>query len=87
MKTKILDGKYIACVLSGQNVRGIAITDEEYEEIQAIASACPVAEDGFYYRLTTSMEWELVEMPAEETDPEATEDDYQTALREMGVNV
>jgi hypothetical protein len=46
-----------------------------------------VAPDGYYYRLTTDLKWELYELPIvkEETDNTATVEDYQNALTELGV--
>ena len=63
------------------------ISKEEYDRIKAIIDNRPTAPDGFAYRLTAELEWELYEMPAEEVEEEATAEDYQTALSEMGVEV
>lgn len=87
MKTKILDGNYISCILSGNDVRGIEVTAEEYNSILKIINNCPTAPEGFFYRLTDELEWELHERPVVEEDEEATTDDYQQALEEMGVEV
>lgn len=50
-----------------------AITKEEYDRIKAIIDSRPTAEDGFAYRLTADLEWELYEIPVSEeiTDEEA----------------
>lgn len=47
------------------------------------------APHGYQYRLRAdTLEWELVEMPpVEPEDEEATAEDYEAALKEMGVNV
>lgn len=66
---------------------GKEITEAEYNRIKAIIDSRPTATDGFAYRLTAELEWELYEMPAEEVEEEATAEDYQTALAEMGVEV
>lgn len=68
MKTKILDGNYISCILSGNNVRGIEVTDEDYNNILEIINSCPTAPEGFAYRLTVNLEWELYELPVVEDD-------------------
>ena len=66
---------------------GKEITESEYNHIKAIIDNRPTAPVGFGYRLTDKLEWELYELPTEEADEEATEADYQNALREMGVSV
>ena len=47
------------------------ITESEYNRIKSIVSNKPTAPDGFAYRLTAEMEWELYELDLE--DPELTE--------------
>lgn len=73
MKTKILDGNYISCILIGNNVRGVEIADEEYNNILEIINNCPTAPEGFAYRLTVSLEWELYELPVVDDDDEITD--------------
>ena len=50
----------------------------------------PCAPDGYTYKLRAdTLEWELVELPPE-PDPgedEATAEDYEAALQELGVRV
>ena len=46
------------------------ISKEEYDRIKAIIDNRPTAPDGFAYRLTAQLEWELYELP---TEPELTE--------------
>lgn len=76
-----------------KNNRGIyykdctEITEAEYNTILEIIRNKPTAPDGYGYKLTDSLEWELYELPKEEVEEEATDADYQTALREMGVKV
>lgn len=65
---------------------GIEITETEYNEIKSIIDSRPTTPDGYGYRLTESLEWELYEMPVVE-DEEATEEDYQNALVELGVEL
>ena len=47
------------------------ITETEYNRIKSIVSNRPTAPDGFAYRLTAEMEWELYELDLEA--PELTE--------------
>ena len=70
----------------GMGEGGIEITEAEYNNIKTIIDNRPTAPDGFAYRLTAELEWELYELPVVE-DEEATTEDYQTALAEMGVTV
>lgn len=66
---------------------GKEITEAEYNRIKSIIDNRPTAPDGFTYRLTAELEWELTEMLVEEVEEEATAEDYETALAEMGVEV
>lgn len=68
---------------------GIEITEAEYSELLGIIHSALKAPHGYQYRLRTdTLEWELVEMPpVEPEDEEATAEDYEAALKEMGVNV
>lgn len=62
------------------------ITAEKYNEILAILRNRPTAPEGYGYRLTESLEWELYELPVvEEVEEDATEEDYLAALAELGV--
>ena len=75
---------YIYGVVKGVNDENSNITEEEYSIIKAVIENAPKAPEGYYYRLTETLEWELCEMPTfKET---ATEGDYQTALESLGVN-
>lgn len=74
---------YISSVVSGVDAAISNTTEAEYRAIKSMLEHAPDAPDGFYYRLTESLEWELCEMEAiEET---ATEEDYQAALENLGV--
>lgn len=52
--------------------RGEEITQERYDEIRAMIANKPVAPDGYGYRLTDGLEWELYELPPEDPDPDLT---------------
>ena len=65
---------------------GKEITEEKYNEILTMLRNRPTAPEGHGYRLTESLEWELYELPpVEEVEEDATEEDYLTALAELGV--
>ena len=49
------------------------ITAEKYNEIMAMLRNRPTAPEGYGYRLTESLEWELYELPAEEETDEEQE--------------
>ena len=66
---------------------GKEIIESEYNEILAMLRNIPTAPDGFAYCLTAELEWELYELPTVEESEEATADDYEAALAEMGVEV
>jgi hypothetical protein len=64
------------------------ITADRYNEILTILRNRPAAPDGYGYRLTESLDWELYELPpveGEEAEGDATEADYLEALAELGV--
>ena len=52
---------------------GEEITETQYNEILSMLRNRPTAPDGFAYRLTAEMEWELYEAPAEEEELTADE--------------
>lgn len=52
---------YIIGVGTGSG--GDEITEDEYNEILDKINNRPTAPEGFTYRLTTALEWELVELP------------------------
>ena len=64
-----------------------AITQKEYENILAVINNRPTADPGFIYKLRTDLTWELCEVPPIEEDEEATEEDFISALAELGVSV
>ena len=49
---------------------GKAITAEEYAAILEMLRNPPAAPEGYGYRLTESLRWELVELPPVDEDPE-----------------
>lgn len=54
---------------------GTEITEAEYNKILSIIRNKPTATDGYDYRLTDALEWELYEAPAtEEEDEELTDE-------------
>lgn len=82
---QIIDG-YITAIGTGKGK--VQITQAEYDEILSILRNRPTAPDGYGYRLTADLVWELYELPPEEvTDEEATEADYQAELRRLGVEL
>lgn len=53
---------------------GEEITEDKYNEILEIIQNRPEAPEGFSYRLTNDLEWEMYEKPEDaDTDPELTE--------------
>jgi hypothetical protein len=65
------------------------ISEEEFNRIKSIHSERPTAQDGFTYKLKAdTLEWELVELPEpSDTDDDATIEDYESALTDLGVNI
>lgn len=61
----------------------------EFERLSAVFRAKPAEPEGFYYRLREDESWELTEKPAEpeSEEEEARAEDYEQALRELGVSV
>lgn len=81
---KIVENGYI--VLVGVNCGGVEITEQEYIEIMQVIHNKPEVPEGYDYRLTENLEWELFELPTFEEDEIASEADYQAALEDLGVN-
>lgn len=64
---KIVDNNHILAIGTGNG--GEEITETQYNEILSVLRNRPTAPDGYGYRLTAELEWELYELPiAEETD-------------------
>lgn len=49
---------------------GIEITEARYNEILSMLRNPPAAPEGYGYRLTVELQWELVELPPVDEDPE-----------------
>ena len=63
MYGKYINDNYIVGVGTGAGT-GSEITEDEYNEIlDKINNNRPTAPEGFTYRLTTALEWELCELP------------------------
>lgn len=68
---KMISNGYILSV--GIGMGGEEITETEYNNILDIIHNSPTAPDGYGYRLTESLEWELYELPAVEPIEELSE--------------
>lgn len=70
---KYINDKYIIGV--GTGLGGEEVTEQEYNAILEKINNRPEAPEGYSYRLTTSLEWELCETPKTEptTDGEIIE--------------
>lgn len=77
---------YIDSIVSGVGEANSNATEAEYLKVKAIMENAPEAPDGYYYRLTETLEWELDQFP-EIPEPEATEADYLEKLEQLGVDV
>ena len=58
---KYIDDKFIIGVGTGSG--GEEVTEQEYNNILDKINNRPEAPEGYSYRLTTAMEWELAEIP------------------------
>lgn len=79
---------YIISIMHGATEGNIS--DAEYQAIMDKVNRKPTPPDGYDYRLTVDLEWEMFELPKETDEPEpdeATEADYQNELRRLGVEV
>lgn len=72
MYGKYINDNYIVGVGTGAGT-GSEITEDEYNEILDKINNRPTAPEGFTYRLTTALEWELVELPAIENNEDSEE--------------
>lgn len=68
---KYINDKYIIGV--GTGFGGEEITEQEYNSILGKINNRPEAPEGYSYRLTTAMEWELAEIPKVEPTTEEEE--------------
>ena len=74
MYGKYINDNYIVGVGTGAGT-GSEITEDEYNEILDKINNRPTAPEGFTYRLTTALEWELVELPPIVENNEEFEED------------
>lgn len=65
---KYINDKFIIGV--GTGTGGEEITEQEYNSILDKINNRPEAPEGYSYRLTTSLEWELCEVPKIESTAE-----------------
>lgn len=70
---KYINNGYIIGVGTGAGA-GEPITEDEYNKILDKINNRPTATEGFTYRLTTALEWELAELPPIENNEEFEED-------------
>lgn len=61
MYRKNVDNGYIISISKGDSSGNI--TEEEYNSIMEVIHNKPTPPDGYDYRLTESLEWELYELP------------------------
>lgn len=54
---------------------GEEITEAKYNEILLMLHNKPIAEEGFSYRLTADLQWELYEVPIAEESDEITDEE------------
>lgn len=62
MYGKYINDSYIVGVGTGAGI-GSKITEDEYNTILDKINNRPTAPEGFTYRLTTALEWELCKLP------------------------
>ena len=82
-----INNGYIISIMRGADVGNIS--DAEYQAIMDKVNRKPTPPDGYDYRLTVDLEWEMFELPKETDEPEtdeATGTDYIAALAELGVS-
>ena len=60
---QIING-YVTAIGTGKGNE--EITEQRYHEILTMIRSRPTASEGFDYRLTKTLEWELYELPVEE---------------------
>ena len=82
---KILDNNRPTVIGIGEG--GTEITETEYNEIREIIRNRPTAPEGYGYRLTESLEWELYKLPPAEVeeDPDLTAEESLDIIVNGGV--
>lgn len=84
MYQKIVENCYIVSIVCGASNGNI--TEKEYNTILDVIRNKPTAEQGYDYRLREDLTWELYEPPVvPPEDEDATEEDYLSALSDLGV--
>ena len=84
---KHVDGNIIISICTGSNLAIQEISEEEYITIMNVVNTKPEdTEDTVYILYADPLRYEPHPRPAEE-EPEATVEDYQEALAEMGVEL
>ena len=73
MYGKYINDSYIVGVGTGAGI-GDEITEDEYNTILDKINNRPTAPEGFTYRLTTALEWELVELPPIENNEDSEDE-------------
>ena len=73
MKYRTIERDGIIIAISKNGSVGKTITAEEYAEIMAMLRNPPAALEGYGYRLTESLQWELYELPPVDPDPELSD--------------
>lgn len=58
---KVVENGYIVGIGTNGNDTVTEITEAEYNEILSVIHSAPVAPEGYIYKLTEGLEWELVE--------------------------
>ena len=69
---QVING-YVTAIGTGKGNE--EITETKYNEILSMLRSRPAAPEGFDYRLTKELEWELYELPLMEEEPELTADE------------
>lgn len=64
---------YVTAIGTGKGSE--EITETQYNEILSLLQSRPIAEEGFDYRLTADLQWELYEVPIAEESDEITDEE------------
>lgn len=75
---KQVESGYISSVGTGKGF--IQIAEKEYKSILDAIRTCPTATDGFGYRLSEDLTWELYELPVVEEEELTTEEAYNIIM-------
>ena len=76
-----INNGYIISIMHEADVGNIS--DAEYQAIMDKVNRKPTPPDGYDYRLTVDLEWEMFELPKETDEPE-TDEATEAALAEQG---